>query len=150
MKKTSDNELAELVEQYKKVEAPTYLASKIMANIESEPSRRSYGMPVFSAMFSLAILALFVLITPNDQVDSQDSKYSAIPSMSEASKVIANKPKMVMPSLTSLGGVATHVSMPSRKVLDSQMTRSPTNKSPEAKDIRKSERPNDETIKRLI
>lgn len=156
------SDLEALKSEYQEVKAPNYLASKIIANIEQESELKTHwfgvsAQPLFSGAFALAIISLFVLVTPDERQLNEDVKYSAIPSISDAAKVLAQKPRMKMPSLSSVGGMSTHVATPSQQNLQRIKLEAPMKKS-NWNELRKNdsqpkkptEDTGDESIKRFI
>ena len=147
----NQSDIDELADNYRQIKAPEYLASKITANVEQEKIRRINWLPAFSSAFALGLITLFLVVPNGERALDNPARYSAVPSLTEASKLLAKKPSYSMPSLSSISGVSTHVVTPSKQNLlskpNSEKSRSPEN---EQNQKQPSNSEQDDSIKRFI
>ncbi len=106
-----EKEIRDLKHCYRSIEAPPYLSSRIRARIQNEQATKHFWRPALAAIaFFVAIFGLLPFIANKESVSTVEP---ILPSMTSLSRLTADYPTSISPSLSHLRSVSMPA-MPAR------------------------------------
>ncbi len=93
-----------LREQYRKIEAPPFLASRVVANLEAGSSESRSWKPVFVSAVLLVVVALW--LPSGDQEPAMDSGREGLLSLGRMSAALPAKPEISVPGFSRIKSVS--------------------------------------------
>ena len=99
-----EKEVRDLKHCYRSIEAPPYLSSRIRARIQHEQATKHFWRPALAAIaFFVTIFGLLPFIANRESVSTVEP---ILPSMTSLSRLTANYPTSISPSLSHLRSVS--------------------------------------------
>ena len=120
------NDIDKLKQDYRSVEAPPHLATRIRAEVGSRPYRNRAWLPAAATMvlaIGIALPFLWMQTTPQPTDQGSRTTQPTSPSLSALSSLTPDRPKVTAPNLSQLRSVPTP-SMPQRPQLNTQRPQS--------------------------
>ena len=106
-----ENQTGDLRRRYRSVQAPPYFAARIRTQVRSQRATKHFSRPAFAAIAVVIAIFGFLPFIANKETTSEAGP--ALPSLTSLSRLTADHPTSISPSLSRLRSVSMP-SMPAR------------------------------------
>jgi hypothetical protein len=115
-------ELAELIADYQRIQAPSNIAASVMANLPDESPARFNRLAIgVAATACLMMLGLWLEWTTQIPF-GEGQRYSVVPSLQAAARTLPVKPIYQMPLMSQLGDLPSLPKAPQHPLKPSRMS----------------------------
>ena len=124
------NKFSQLQQDYSTIKASPYLRTRVLAEIESMPTKRPWTrLGITSFVLTVLIAVVIVLPTEFEYSEQQFSAQSSMSGFLSASNYIPETPPLTLPGLSQLSGIPTQSRTPNYTVLSTKFSNKAESKS---------------------